>query len=61
MTARSWSRPTRRQWSSLGDSTLCNPADPEEEFRFSEPEDGRFQRLDYASPLWPVSTFRRVG
>ncbi len=48
-------------WAVLGEARLCNPADPEVEFQFSEPTDGRFQRLDYASPLWPVSTFRRVG
>lgn len=50
--------PTR--WAALDDDRLCNPSDPEVEFRFSEPTDGRFQRLDYASPLWPVSTFRRT-
>ena len=36
------------------------PADPEVEYRFSEPDDGRFQRLDYISPLWPALTYRRT-
>jgi CubicO group peptidase (beta-lactamase class C family) len=45
----------------LGERTLCNRSDPEVEYRFSELREGRFQRLDYASPLWPVSTLRRVG
>jgi D-alanyl-D-alanine carboxypeptidase len=48
------------QWAALSGDRLCNPTDPEVEFRFSEPDDGRFQRLDYASPLWPLSTFRRT-
>jgi CubicO group peptidase (beta-lactamase class C family) len=33
--------------------------DPENAYRFSHPRDGLYQRLDYLSPLWPVSTFRR--
>ncbi len=49
------------QWMALPGDRLCRSSDPEEEFRFSEPADGRFLRLDYASPLWPVSTFRRTG
>jgi hypothetical protein len=49
------------QWSALSGDRLCSPSDPEVEFRFSEPDGGRFLRLDYASPLWPISTFRRTG
>jgi CubicO group peptidase (beta-lactamase class C family) len=45
----------------LGDDRLCERADPEVEYRFSEPRDGAFQRLDYVSPLWPVSTWRRAN
>jgi D-alanyl-D-alanine carboxypeptidase len=48
------------QWAILGEARLCRPADPEEEFRFSEPAGGRFHRVDYVSPLWPVSSFRRT-
>jgi CubicO group peptidase (beta-lactamase class C family) len=48
------------QWAALPGDRLCNPTDPEVEFRFSEQDGDRFQRLDYASPLWPVSTFRRT-
>jgi hypothetical protein len=33
--------------------------DPENEYRFSDLGDGLYRRLDYVSPLWPVSTFRR--
>lgn len=46
---------------SLGPGRLCERTDPEVEYRFSEPSGGRCQRLDYVSPLWPVSTFRRTG
>jgi hypothetical protein len=45
---------------SLSSDRLCERADPEVEYRFSEPRDGVFQRLDYVSPLWPVSTWRRA-
>lgn len=45
----------------LNDHTLCDPADPEVEYRFSAPKDGRFRRLDYVSPLWPVSTFHALA
>jgi CubicO group peptidase (beta-lactamase class C family) len=47
-------------WAALGDDRLCDPADPEVEHRFSELSDGVFQRLDYVSPLWPTSTWRRA-
>ena len=47
-------------WAALGDDRLCDPADPEVEHRFSELRDGVFQRLDYVSPLWPTSTWRRA-
>ena len=33
--------------------------DPENAYRFSDLREGHYQRLDYLSPLWPVSTFRR--
>jgi D-alanyl-D-alanine carboxypeptidase len=45
----------------LGEDRLCDRSDPEVEHRFSEMAGGRFQRLDYLSPLWPVTTYRRVG
>lgn len=48
-------------WAALPGDRLCNPADPEVEFRFSAAKDDGFQRLDYVSPLWPVSTFPRTG
>ena len=47
-------------WAALDDDRLCDPADPEVEHRFSELRDGVFQRLDYVSPLWPTSTWRRA-
>jgi len=49
------------QWAVLPGERLCSCADPEVEFRFSEREGDRFVRLDHASPLWPVTTFRRAG
>jgi CubicO group peptidase (beta-lactamase class C family) len=33
--------------------------DPENQYRFSDLRDGLYQRFDYVSPLWPISTFRR--
>ena len=45
---------------SLSGDRLCERADPEVEYRFAEPRDGVFQRLDYVSPLWPTSTWRRA-
>ncbi len=48
------------QWASLGENRLCDPADPEVEFRLSDLRDGRYQRLDYVSPLWPVATSLRA-
>jgi CubicO group peptidase (beta-lactamase class C family) len=34
--------------------------DPENAYRFSDLQGGLYQRFDYLSPLWPVSTFRRA-
>ena len=45
---------------SLSDDRLCERADPEVEYRFSEPRGGVFQGLDYVSPLWPTSTWLRA-
>jgi CubicO group peptidase (beta-lactamase class C family) len=45
----------------LADDRLCERSDSEIEYRFSEMALGRFQTVDYVSPLWPVSTFRRVA
>jgi hypothetical protein len=45
----------------IAEDTLCEANDPEVEYRFSEPRGGVFQRVDYVSPLWPVSTFRRIA
>ena len=36
------------------------PGDPEIGYRFSEPRDGRYQRFDWCSPLWPPTTYRRT-
>ena len=47
-------------WAALDEDRLCQPADPEIEYRFSDPHDGVFQQLDYVSPLWPTSTWRRA-
>ena len=44
---------------SFSGDQLRERGDPEVEYRFSEPRDGVFQRLDYVSPLWPTSTWRR--
>jgi CubicO group peptidase (beta-lactamase class C family) len=49
------------QWAALPGERLCSAADPEVDFRFSEREGDGFARLDHASPLWPVTTFRRTG
>jgi CubicO group peptidase (beta-lactamase class C family) len=49
------------QWLALSGDRLCTRNDPEVAFCFSEPDGGRFLKLDYVSPLWPVSTFRRTG
>ncbi|HEY5107016.1 MAG TPA: serine hydrolase domain-containing protein [Caulobacteraceae bacterium] len=43
-----------------GEHILCQRGDPEVEYRFSELSDGRYQRVDYASPLWPISSVRRA-
>jgi CubicO group peptidase (beta-lactamase class C family) len=43
----------------VADDLLCEANDPEIEYRFSQLRDGHFHRVDYVSPLWPVSTFRR--
>jgi CubicO group peptidase (beta-lactamase class C family) len=48
-------------WASLGRGCLCDPGDPEVEFRFSDLQGGRYQRLDYVSPLWPDVAYRRVA
>ncbi|HWF78422.1 MAG TPA: serine hydrolase domain-containing protein [Caulobacteraceae bacterium] len=45
----------------IAEDTLCEANDPEIEYRFSEPERGVFQRVDYVSPLWPDVTFRRAA
>ncbi len=45
----------------IAEDTLCEAGDPEIEYRFSEPRDGVFQRVDYVSPLWPDVTFRRAA
>lgn len=47
-------------WASLREDRLCDPADPEVEFRFSELRGGRYQRLDYVSPLWPAAASLRA-
>jgi CubicO group peptidase (beta-lactamase class C family) len=44
----------------LDEQTLCEADDPEVEYRFAELGDDRFQRVDQVSPLWPVSSYRRV-
>ena len=48
------------RWAALRDDCLCDPADPEVEFRFSELRGGRYQQVDYISPLWPSATSRRA-
>ena len=48
-------------FAALNESTLVDPADAEVEYRFSAPRDGRYQRLDYVSPLWPVSVFHALA
>jgi CubicO group peptidase (beta-lactamase class C family) len=47
-------------FASLATDRMCDPADPEVEFRFSEACDGRFRRLDYLTPLFPPQTYRRA-
>ena len=47
-------------WASPRDDCLCDPADPEVEFRFSKRRGGRYQRVDYISPLWPAATSWRA-
>jgi len=47
-------------WAALGEGRLCDRADPEVEFRFSDLRGGLYQRLDYVSPLWPIATSLRA-
>lgn len=44
----------------LGEGRFCNPRDPEVEFRFSHMDAGRWQTLDYVSPLWPTFRYGRA-
>ncbi len=44
-----------------GEQILCQRGDPEVEYRFSDMHKGKYQSVDYASPLWPISSFRRVA
>jgi CubicO group peptidase (beta-lactamase class C family) len=43
----------------LGEGRFCARADPEVEYRFSERRDGAYQRLEWVSPLWPVTRYER--
>jgi hypothetical protein len=48
------------RWASLDEACLCDLDDPEVEFRFSGLRGGRYQRLDYVSPLWPAAVSWRA-
>jgi CubicO group peptidase (beta-lactamase class C family) len=44
----------------FAEGQFYDAGDPEIEYRFGDRRDGVYYRLDYASPLWPVQTFRRA-
>jgi hypothetical protein len=45
----------------LGEGHLCDPQDPEVEFRFSKMTGDSYQILEYVSPLWPTQTYARAA
>jgi hypothetical protein len=49
----------KTRFAAFADGCFFDPADPEIEYRFSDPRDGLYQRLDYVSPLWPAQSFAR--
>jgi len=44
----------------FAEGRFFDPADREIEYRFGDRRGGFYQRLDHASPLWPVQTFTRA-
>jgi D-alanyl-D-alanine carboxypeptidase len=47
------------RYMTLGDGRFCHPSDPEVEFRFQGLQHGKYQELEYISPLWPTRRFVR--
>lgn len=43
-----------------GMSTLFDANDPENTYHFSELRDGKYQRFEALSPLWPPQHYQRV-
>lgn len=43
-----------------GEDTLFEANDPENTYRFSELRDGKYQRFEALSPLWPPQLYNRV-
>ncbi|WP_293677373.1 serine hydrolase [uncultured Phenylobacterium sp.] len=54
-------QPDLRSYLTLGEGRFATPLDPEEAYRFSDLQDGRYQTLEYASPLWPAQRFSRLA
>jgi CubicO group peptidase (beta-lactamase class C family) len=46
-------------YQAIADDVLCESADPEVQYAFSDLRDGRFHQVDCHSPLWPTMTYRR--
>ena len=43
-----------------GNGTLFEASDPENTYRFFEQRDGKYQRIEARSPLWPPQLYNRV-
>jgi D-alanyl-D-alanine carboxypeptidase len=44
-----------------GDGKLCDAGDPENTYRFADLSDGKYQRFEALSPLWPPQPYSRVA
>ena len=44
-----------------GDATLFEADDPENTYRFSDLRDGKYQRIEALSPLWPPQLYTRAA
>jgi hypothetical protein len=43
-----------------GDAALCDAGDPENTYRFADLRDGKYQRFEALSPLWPPQLYNRA-
>jgi D-alanyl-D-alanine carboxypeptidase len=53
-------RPDLESYLNLGEGRFAPRLDPDDEYRFSDLQDGRYQALEYLSPLWPIQRFSRL-